>query len=82
MSAEKRLFTRDELAKYDGKEGRRAYVAYEGRVYDVTGSFLWQHGEHQVLHDAGQDLTQALSEAPHGPEMLERFPVVGLLSED
>ncbi len=74
-----RRFTLEDLARYDGKDGRPAYIAYGGRVYDVSGSFLWQGGRHQVLHDAGTDLTAALDQAPHGEDLLERFPVVGLL---
>lgn len=69
----------EELARFDGRDGRPAYLAYAGKVYDVTDSFLWRGGRHQVLHRAGQDLTEALGQAPHGPELLERFPVVGIL---
>jgi len=77
-----RTFTKEELAKYDGRDGV-AYVAYCGKVYDVSQSFLWQRGRHQVAHRAGHDLTEALKEAPHASELLERFPVVGkLLSSD
>lgn len=72
-------FTEEELAQYDGRDGRAVYIAYNGMVYDVSGSFLWQEGAHQVLHQAGVDLTEALMEAPHGEDLLERFPVVGSL---
>ena len=54
---------------------------YEGKVYDVSGSFLWKGGKHQVLHQAGQDLTEVLKDAPHGPELLKRFRVVGTINE-
>jgi len=54
-----RTFTREELKKYDGSEGL-AYVAYDGKVYDVSQSFLWKKGIHQVVHHAGCDLTEAL----------------------
>jgi len=74
-----REFSLEELARFDGRDGRPAYIAYGGRVYDVTESFLWQSGRHQALHTAGRDLTAALDKAPHGPELLERFPVVGTL---
>nr|MDO8077310.1 cytochrome b5 domain-containing protein [Candidatus Freyarchaeota archaeon] len=76
-----RVFTRLELEKYDGKNGRRAYVAYGGKVYDVTDSFLWQNGNHQALHSAGGDLTSEIEKAPHGDEFIKRFPVVGVLEE-
>jgi len=73
-----RIFTKEELKKYDGSKGV-AYVAYYGKVYDVSQSFLWKSGVHQVVHRAGCDLTEALKEAPHGSELLEKFPVVGEL---
>ncbi len=79
---EKRYFTLEEIRQYDGKEGRPAYIAYKGKVYDVTKSFLWPGGRHMALHQAGEDLTEALSEAPHGEEFIFRFPVVGYLKED
>jgi predicted heme/steroid binding protein len=72
-------FTEAELAKYDGKNGKPAYVAYKGKVFDVSISFLWKDGNHQVLHKAGEDLTVALQQAPHGEDVLKRFPVVGTL---
>ena len=31
---------RETLSQHDGKEGRQAYVAVEGQVYDVTGNRL------------------------------------------
>ena len=74
-----RRFTREELANCDGKNGAPCYVAFEGKVYDLSRSFLWQRGRHQVRHAAGLDYTGGLNEAPHGAEMLERFPVVGVL---
>lgn len=75
----KRTFTREELSEFDGKAGTPIYFAYEGNVYDVTDSFLWKQGRHQVMHDAGQDLTGQLEEAPHGASLLERLPIIGRL---
>ncbi|MFB0536444.1 MAG: cytochrome b5 domain-containing protein [Anaerolineae bacterium] len=77
-----RRFTEKELVQYNGKDGASAFIAYEGKVYDVSSSFLWQDGQHQVLHTAGVDLTAGLDEAPHGADLLERFPVIGMLDED
>lgn len=74
-----RKFTRWELASYDGREGRPAYVAYKGKVYDVSSSFLWKEGRHQAGHKAGDDLTEAMGKAPHGEDFLSKFPVVGIL---
>jgi predicted heme/steroid binding protein len=74
-----RTFTKVELGHYDGQNGSRAYIAFKGKVYDVTGCFLWQHGKHQALHEAGMDLTDALADAPHGEDLLERAVLVGTL---
>ena len=71
--------TEKELAQYNGKHGNPAYIAFEGKVYNVSASFLWKAGTHEVLHNAGVDLTEALEQAPHGREVLEKFPVVGIL---
>lgn len=71
-------FTADELARNDGKDGRPAYVAYKGVVYDVTESAMWQDGLHDEEHQAGRDLTQAQADAPHD-EYIVDFPEVGRL---
>lgn len=75
-------FTLEELKKYDGLDGRRAYIAFSGMVYDVTDSFLWKGGRHQAMHSAGCDLTAALGRAPHGASLLARVPAVGKLSAE
>lgn len=72
-------FSKEELARYNGKSGSPAYVAYKGKVYDISDSFLWKDGSHQVLHNAGEDLTDVMKQAPHGGDVLEKFPVVGTL---
>ena len=69
-----------DLAAADGTQGHPAHVAYEGRVFDVGVSDLWAGGQHMGLHQAGADLTAELSDAPHGPEVLERVPQVAVLS--
>jgi len=33
-------FSLSELSKYNGKENMPAYIAYKGKVYDVSNSFL------------------------------------------
>jgi predicted heme/steroid binding protein len=73
-----RRFTLEELKQYDGKDGRPAYIAYKGKVYDVTDNFLWIDGAHQGEHSAGKDLTEEMAKAPHGEETLERVKLVGI----
>jgi predicted heme/steroid binding protein len=78
-----RTFTKEELCQYNGKNGAPAYIAYKGNVYDVSNSFLWQKGKHQVVHFAGADLTENLDhDAPHGADLLERVPMIGTLVEE
>ena len=51
-------------------------VSYEGVVYDLSASRIWRTGRHGRRHDAWTDLSGQIAEAPHGPEVLERFPVL------
>jgi len=80
-SDNKREFTLDELHNFDGKERRPAYVAYKGKVYDLTSSKLWKDGSHARKHLAGHDLTEAIKLAPHGEEQILKMPEVGRLVE-
>lgn len=75
-------FDLDELKDYDGQENRRAYVAYGGKVYDVSDSKRWKGGLHMNRHRAGRDLTPDIQAAPHDPGVLERYPQVGTLKEE
>lgn len=79
---EKRYFTEIELSLYDGLNGRPAYVACDGIVYDLSGSALWRYGHHQGHHQAGNNLTEMLKDAPHGENFLQIFPTVGVLIEE
>ena len=72
----------EELAQKDGKEGRPVYIAYEGKIYDVSRSNLWKTGVHMKRHPSGKDLTTDMSAAPHGPEVLERYPQVGIIRRE
>jgi predicted heme/steroid binding protein/uncharacterized membrane protein len=74
-------FEPESLSQFDGKEGKPVYIVYRGRVIDVTGSKLWKTGLHMKRHQAGKDLTTDIEAAPHGLEVLERYPQVGTLKE-
>lgn len=71
-------FTLEDLKKFDGKDGRPTYVAYKGMVYDLTESSMWDQGDHEGMHAAGEDLTVAHDDAPHDEHVLD-FPEVGKL---
>ncbi len=70
--------TPQQLANYDGKNGRPAYIANEGLIYDVTSSPAWHDGEHED-YSAGRDLTADFARARHGDSALSGLPVVGRL---
>lgn len=72
----------EELAKLDGKIGPSTYISHGGRVFDVTESKLWRGGNHMSLHRAGKDLTAELQAAPHGAEVLERYPQVAIFKNE
>ncbi|MBD3801120.1 MAG: cytochrome B5 [Campylobacterales bacterium] len=74
--------TSRELAAYDGRDGKPAYIAYKGKVYDVSESPMWAEGSHQGMHQAGRDLTPMLEGAPHGEEVFERYSVVATLEAE
>lgn len=73
-----KIFTLDELKNYDGKEGRKAYIAVDGVVYDVTNVAAWQGGTHHG-NNAGNDVSDRIIKAPHGKSILEKLEVVGKL---
>ncbi len=73
-------FDPESLSKYNGKEGRPVFIAHKGRIIDVSASKLWKTGTHMNRHPAGRDLTADIEAAPHGPEVLDRYPQVGTLA--
>lgn len=74
--------TLEKLQHYNGQNGRKAYVAYKGKIYDVTGNRFWKNGIHKRIHKAGLDLTEAMENAPHAEEVFYGFPIVGILKEN
>ena len=75
-----KTFTKAELKKYDGQNGNAAYVAFDGKVYDVTNAEGWKGGQHQG-YAAGVDITDYIKASDHGTKVLERLPVVGTYKE-
>jgi len=74
-------FTAEELSSFSGKEGKPTYIAFQGKVYDVTKSPLWAKGLHMNRHSAAKDLAGEIAAAPHGPEVLERYPQIGTVKK-
>ncbi len=73
--------TLEELAQFDGKDGRHAYIAVDGAIYDVTDSTRWNNGQHNG-YSAGNDLTEEIkNSSPHGVSKLKTVPMIGRLKD-
>lgn len=73
----RRVFTLEELKQYDGKEGRPAYAAVDGLVYDFSS--VYKEGMHYE-HIAGTEHTEAFY-SYHKKEEIQKYPVVGALKK-
>jgi predicted heme/steroid binding protein len=76
-----KTFSKQQLALRNGQDKPEIWVAYMGKIYDVSHSRLWKNGKHYE-HWAGQDLTAELEDAPHAEEVFLKFEVIGLLAEN
>ena len=73
-----RVFTLEELGKYDGSGGNPAYVAVNGVVYDMSRESTWGGGTHFGLY-AGKDLTGEFQGCHGMAAILMKLPKVGIL---
>lgn len=73
-------YSRQELALRNGQDREEVWVAVNGKIYDVSSSRMWRKGKHYD-HWAGQELSEELKDAPHLPNVLEKFKVVGILKD-
>jgi predicted heme/steroid binding protein len=79
------LMTLNQLSQFDGKDGRRAFIAVDGVVYEVTQSPRWRNGIHNGDSSiaAGNDLTSQIDAiSPHGRRVLDNIPRVGKIIEE
>jgi predicted heme/steroid binding protein/uncharacterized membrane protein len=75
-------FDLETLPQFNGKDGKPVYLVHQGRVIDVSQSKLWKTGIHMKRHQAGTDLTADIEAAPHGLEVLDRYPQVGVVKKE
>ncbi len=74
-----RIIGTEELKIYDGKDGRKAYVAIDGTVYDLTESSLL-NGKIPNEFVLGTDITRTYNEYfKDDKEKLKSLPIVGVL---
>lgn len=78
MSETTRTYTKTQLALRNGQDREEIWIAYKGKIYDVSSSRLWRNGMHYE-HWAGQDLTHELEDAPHTDTVFDKFEQVGVL---
>ena len=77
-----RVFTIEQLATYNGKNGAPAYIAVNDIVYDMSNIAAWAAATHFGLR-AGNDLTKEFNSChPGAGEILSSLPTVGILVEE
>ncbi|MFZ5641690.1 MAG: cytochrome b5 domain-containing protein [Bacillota bacterium] len=65
-----RKFYVEELNKFNGLQGKPAYIAYKGKVYDVSGVF--KNVEHAGVK-AGTDISGSFGKGPHQEDIFGKF---------
>lgn len=75
------ILTPEELAEFDGKNNKPAYIAIDGMIYDISNIELFKKSPHNELQ-FGKDLTNEFSECHDGNlEILNKIPIIGMLAE-
>lgn len=70
-------FSPADLKRFTGHKGKRALVAFKGKVFDVTDNPHWKRGFHYNRHAAGRDLTKEIIMAPHKNTVMQSVSIVG-----
>jgi len=75
------VVTLAELKTYNGMDGKKSYVAVEGKVYDFSRLNRWPSGSHQRgMHLAGNELTsELLKDSPHGIRKISGVDAIAIL---
>jgi predicted heme/steroid binding protein len=79
-----RTITTQELATYDGINGRECYIVLNGVVYEISQGNKWKEGQHipsEGLAYCGQDLTEEIDKSPHGKSILSLLKEAGKLQQ-
>jgi predicted heme/steroid binding protein len=83
-AAQTDVISKETLSKQDGKDGNKCWVAVDGQVYDTAGISEWQNGEHVPSNGqakCGEDLTEVISQSPHGKEVLGKLSQIGTTAQ-
>jgi predicted heme/steroid binding protein len=68
-----------ELAYYDGTNGKPAWIAVYGKIYNVTNETAWRNGVHRGIAMGGTDATAFFESSPHSLSILNTMSHVGWL---
>lgn len=72
----------DKLKENNGEHRKPTYLAYKGKMYDISSNERWKSGLHMLQHKADQDLVDLTTIAPHPDSVLDRFAEGGISSKD
>lgn len=79
-----KVFTLEELKKYNGRDGMPVYMAVDGIVYDISKAKARQDGTHMKMHPAGNDPSSAYNTKAPKPQVMKniagKYPRVGVLA--
>ncbi len=76
---ELKKFSFEELRQFDGQGGKPVYIAFNGKVYDVSSSSSWSGGSHLGIHNRNENLGEKIKSAPHGEEVFDKVKQVGVI---
>lgn len=71
-------YTKQQLSLRNGQDKPEIWVAFKGKIYDMTQSRMWRNGKHYE-HWAGQDLSAEMADAPHTATVFDKFDPIGEL---
>ncbi|KAF2956353.1 cytochrome b5 domain-containing protein [Marinitoga sp. 38H-ov] len=77
------IITPKDLKMFNGKDGKKSYVAVNEIVYDMSYSKAWKNGEHKNGIISGKELTYEITElSPHGLGKLSNVYKIGYFAMD
>lgn len=77
---QKKEFTLDELTGYNGKNGKPAYIAIEGIVYDISNEAVFKELKNIEII-AGKDLTEQFNFYHRINQGINKIPRVGVVDD-
>ena len=70
--------TVEEVAEFNGKDGKPLYVVVDSVIYDFSEVKAWKKGKHHG-HTGGADLSMDIKKSPHKKAVLKKRKKIGRL---